>query len=363
MENKIWNLRPVFFTVLFLVSALVLKAQTAGYFTEYHFVQRLAWSEDKNTLRYEVVIEKKDNKGYRQVLRKFTDASFIEVSLEPGKYHYRVIPYDFRNQPGDSSDWKEFEVRAAISPELYDFSPSVFYVDNNAAHELNISAKNLSSNAEIYLRRLGGTFIVPVEKYINEDGSHARLFFDNKQLIPGDYEIVAINPGRMETSRDGFTIAAAIPEPEELPTFYISAGGMYYDYGQFHNQSFGWNSVLRFDCAIYKGEYFNFLFELASRYILETSSNDGMDVLLIDVNYLLQWLFKWKAAFCLRSGIGIGGSLLSNNKNAAVWNIGFSFKFLSWQHFFLESGIDTGILTTSSQFSYILPWICLGVKW
>jgi len=381
MEIKIWNLRPVFLAMLFLASIPCLKAQPAGYFMEFRFVQRLVWSGDEYALRYEVVIEKEDDKGYRQTLRKFTDASFIEVSLEPGKYHYRVIPYDFRNQPGNSSDWKEFEIRAATSPELYAFSPSVFYVDDNTVHELNISTKNLAPNAEIYLRRFGGAFIVPGEKYINEDGSHARLFFNNEQLIPGDYEIVARNPGLKETSRDGFTIAAVIPTPEGLPTFYMSMGGMYFGYGQFHDQSFGRYGIqriqlpssfaLRFDIALYKGDYFNFLLELApSGYIFDARFNNDtvLNTLLFDVNFLFRWLFKQKAAFCFRPGLGIGGSLLSNNEDSNWWlcsavgNISLSFQYLAWKHFFLESGVDVGILITKYQFGYILPWVFLGVK-
>jgi len=381
MESKTGNLQFIFLAALFLLAPVsFLKAQTAGYFMEFRFVQRLVWSGDKYTLRYEVVIEKKEDKGYRQTLRKFTDASFIEVSLEPGKYRYRVIPYDFRNQPGDSSDWKEFEIHAVTKPELHSFSPSVFYVDDNKAHELNISAKNLSPNAEIYLRRLGGAFIVPVEKYIDEDGSHARLFFDSKQLVPGDYEIVAINPGRMETSREGFTIAAAIPAPKEIPALYMSVSGMCFDNTRFHDQFFDrygiqrmyfpFNLALRFDITLYKGDYFNFLLELSpSIYIFEAGFNDAIiqDTQLFNVNFLFRWLFKQKAAFCFRPGMGIGRSLLSENENSkwlssAVGNVGLSFQYLGWKYFFLESGIDVGALITKYQFGYILPWVCFGVK-
>jgi len=366
--------------LLLLTPASFLKAQTAGYFLESRFVQRLVWSEDKYTLRYEVVIEKKEDKGYRQTLRKFTDTSFIEVSLEPGKYRYRVIPYDFRNQPGDSSEWKDFEIHAVIKPELHSFSPSVFYVSDNAVHELNISAKNLAPNAEIYLRRLGGAFIEPVEKYINESGSHARLLFDNEQLIPGDYEIVAVNPGRMETSKEGFTIAAVISAPKEWPALYMSVGGMFFDYGQSRDQSFGrygiqriyfpFNMVMRFDITLYKGDYFNFLLELApSMYIFEASFNDAtiQDTLMFNVNFLFRWLFRQKAAFCFRPGLGIGRSLLSDNENSswlssAAGNIGLSFQYLGWKYFFMESGIDAGALITKYQFGYILPWVCFGFK-
>jgi hypothetical protein len=389
MKIKIRDLRYVFLVGLFfLISASFLPAQTARYFidmdgTEPRFIQpNLSWKYDKNTPRYEVIIEEKADEKYQQVLQKFTDVSFIEVFLEPGKYRYRVTPYSRLDLPRDSSDWKGFDVIPAIKPERYDFSPSVFYVDENTVHELVIATKNVNSDTRISLRRIGGKVIVP-EKYINEDDSHVRLFFDNKQLASGDYEIVAINPGGKRTSKEGFTIANVISTPKESSAFYMGVSGMFLGVGQFHDQSFGQYGMrrihfpsglsLRFDHALYKGDYFNFLFEMApSGYVFKASFGDDtiLNTLMLNMNFLFQWTFKQKAAFCFRPGFGIGKSLLSNSSEksnqwlvSAAGNIGFSFQYLAWEHSFLESGIDMSIIITRYQFGYILPWVCLGVKW
>jgi hypothetical protein len=179
--------------------------------TEQRFVQRLAWMGDEYVLRYEVVIEREVDGGYREFAREFTNMSFIDVPLLLGKYRFRVIPYDFLNRAAQDSGWVGFELRLALMPELNDALPVYFYLGENAVHTLNISGRNLDPAAEIELRGPGGISIVPYSKNINPDGSGARLSFNNNQLVPGTYVVNVRNPGGLETRR-GTIIVAERPE-------------------------------------------------------------------------------------------------------------------------------------------------------
>jgi len=132
----------VFAALLFLLPCSFLQAQAVKYFLE--------WQKDQKARRYEVVIEKEENNEYRQTIREFTETSSIEVSLEPGKYRYMVIPYNFLDRPGKVSDWKEFEALIVLTPELYDFSPSVFYMETDTVYELTAVGKNLNPETNIY---------------------------------------------------------------------------------------------------------------------------------------------------------------------------------------------------------------------
>jgi len=96
--------------VFFLTTLAPICAQTVSYHIELRFVQRLAWVGDEYAMRYEVIIEKEDEGKYNGVLRKFTDALSIEVSLPSGKYRCQVIPYDYLDQPVPTSEWVNFEV-------------------------------------------------------------------------------------------------------------------------------------------------------------------------------------------------------------------------------------------------------------
>jgi hypothetical protein len=102
-----------------------------------------------------------------------------------------------------------------IKQEINSFSPSVFVEDANAVHELVIFTENLDPDAEIYLRHSDGTLIEP-KIYIHENGSYARLSFDNSQLIPGDYEIVIRIHNQAETSKKGFTIVPRQEKPDAV---------------------------------------------------------------------------------------------------------------------------------------------------
>jgi hypothetical protein len=210
-----------------LLAAIILASQTpflmaqpGGYFSDFRISQRLTWTGGEHTSRYEVVIEKEENNRFRPVLRESTDADFIVVSLAPGKYRYRIIPYDFFDLPGESSGWVNIEVREVLSPELNNFSPVVFYLDANPIQEFSVSAKNLTPDTVVFLRRYGGATIFPVDVKVNEGGNSARVFFDNDQLTVGDYEVIVRNPGWLETSREGFSIVYPIlPELNNFSPF------------------------------------------------------------------------------------------------------------------------------------------------
>ncbi|MCL2473005.1 MAG: hypothetical protein FWF26_04935, partial [Treponema sp.] len=100
----------IIITILFflLITVPQLRAQTGE---ESRHI-RLTWTGDEYALRYEVVLEKEENGEYSEILRRFTDTFFIDVSLPPGNYRCQVIPYDYLEKPADGSQWFDFEVQA-----------------------------------------------------------------------------------------------------------------------------------------------------------------------------------------------------------------------------------------------------------
>ncbi|GBU29537.1 hypothetical protein R84B8_03109 [Treponema sp. R8-4-B8] len=107
------NFRSLFFVLLFLcfINVLFCQEDDAGN------KHRIAWTKDDYALRYEVLIEKEENNKYSNFLREFTEEPFIYISLPPGNYRLRVIPYDFRDVPGKGTGWKNFKVLAVTTPD------------------------------------------------------------------------------------------------------------------------------------------------------------------------------------------------------------------------------------------------------
>ncbi len=88
-------------------------AQSSGSYLETRYIQRLVWTGDEYVTKYEVVIEQEENGIFIFVQNEFTEAEFIEISLPPGNYRFRVIPYDFRDLPEPGTEWKVFTILPA----------------------------------------------------------------------------------------------------------------------------------------------------------------------------------------------------------------------------------------------------------
>ena len=428
MAAKSAALRPVLLATIMLLGLAPVKAQFSDYFLdaggfEPRFVQRLSWLADEFVLRFEVIIEREEAIGFRQVLREYTVDPFIEVSLSPGRYRYRVIPHDFLARPGPASQWVYFEIRAALNPILEDFSPAVFYTRENAVHELNIFGNNLVSGGRIYLRRFDGLHIAPFQVHIHADGRQGRLLFSGAQLLPGHYALVVINPGGLETIRAGITFTLPppepVPEPEPepplepepalepepelelepaepepeldpaelepelepeaeptddaeyqrlrrislglawMPLFPISGESHFIEADQALS-----NVGFRAGFISSRERFINLGVEFAtSWYLLDT-----VQAVTWDFNVLTQsWLPNERVAFNLRLGAGI--SMFTDTPGRPgrldieyVFNatMGFSFLWLLGERFHLETGIDFINMLTEDQPGWMRPWVGMG---
>ena len=105
--------RIILFLLFILILSPCIKAQNI---TELRPI-RLAWNGDEYSFYYEVTIVTDDAEGNRTVLQDYIKESMVYVSLPPGKYRCRVVPYDFLEKPGQGSQWMSFEVLSAIIPE------------------------------------------------------------------------------------------------------------------------------------------------------------------------------------------------------------------------------------------------------
>ena len=96
----------IFVTCYLLFANFTLSAQS--------FIQRLSWTPDEYALRYEVEIEKEEEETYQRQLFTSTEEPSIFVPLLPGKYRYRVTPYNLLNRPGRITEWMYFEIHQPV---------------------------------------------------------------------------------------------------------------------------------------------------------------------------------------------------------------------------------------------------------
>ena len=119
------NKKYILLAIILFVFSSFLSAQDAGYFIEekgdeVKYIQRFVWKGGENALYYEVVFEREMNGRYSQHLKETTKAQFIEVSLPPGNYRFRVIPYDILGRPTEGSQWVNIAVLPVPKQEEYE---------------------------------------------------------------------------------------------------------------------------------------------------------------------------------------------------------------------------------------------------
>jgi hypothetical protein len=175
------------------------------------FIQRLSWKKDEYACRYEVMVERRESSGYEEALRELTGEAFIEVSLRPGDYRYRIRVYDLLGRPGETSGWIDFQILPALQPELRSFTPQDFDLNGPAERTLTLEGLNLLEGAEACLRsrEADGPPIIPRRFIPSAAGYTAHLVFETAQLRPGDYAVYIKNPGGLETSLGTFRVIAS----------------------------------------------------------------------------------------------------------------------------------------------------------
>jgi hypothetical protein len=297
-----------------------LWAQNSGYYMDLRFVQRPAWAGDGYAMRHEVIIEKEEEGKYNRVLREFTEAFYIEVSLSPGKYRYQVIPHDFFDRPIPVTEWMDFEVLRGVTQEQLD------------------------------------------------------------RLIRGEHEDITADSGEAETDETEIPTA---PEAEKIIEYqyqnqfdiYLGAAWIpllpFYGENEFFGGNlslFGWGARLGIVSA--KQGFLSPGMELiASWRVWETNSGGlAAQSSAFDFNVLAQTRFPGgRTALNFRLGAGV--SLLSDASavSATGWysihaNIGVSFLWLIHKNFYTEIGMDYSQFFTEDYFGFLRPWIGLGLR-
>ncbi|WP_255805951.1 hypothetical protein [Treponema putidum] len=121
------KLKPITIISIFLCSFILyaqepLKTEDKAkksYFIEEgnkgaYIYQHLSWEAIDNILGFEFVLEKQDNSGnWIQIDKKNLKKNSINVSLQPGKYRYKVAIINLLNQLDSASEYRNFDVRIA----------------------------------------------------------------------------------------------------------------------------------------------------------------------------------------------------------------------------------------------------------
>jgi len=155
--------------LIFLLSGIspLLYAQT----DEPRFTRRIIWRGGEHALHHVVEIERREEGMYRNHLRALATTPYLQVSLPPGEYRFRITPYDILGRPAGASPWFHFAIRYVPVPEPALVVPSVAQkpvITRNRFNTLGASV-GTSFTDPLVIATVHGTFS-PVRSWFIELG-------------------------------------------------------------------------------------------------------------------------------------------------------------------------------------------------
>ena len=324
MKNTFLKSILLAIAILFITGLSPLWAQSSSYYMVLRFVQRLTWTGDEYSMRYEVIIEKEEEGKYRRFSQEFTEKNFIEVSLLPGNYRYQVIPHDFLDQPITVNEWTSFQILRG---------------DN----------KLTTGEHEIII--------------VNPTDETSRK------------AIVLIGPETADTSK-----TEEIPETKKIDdyknSFDIYLGAAYIPLLPIYsnNKFFGddltlYGAGIRLAIISAKESFISTGMELiTSWHMYEPGSGKTVHSLTFDFNLMVQTRLPGNRT-AINSRWGAGVSLLpetdplsSVGRYSLHANIGISFLYLIRENLYLETGVDYSQFFTRDYFGFLRPWVGFGYR-
>lgn len=349
-------------------------------------VQRLSWEHLDDILEFEVELEEqnKKTKVWRSIDKKNLKTNYMDVSLPPGNYRYRVRVVNLLGQKEDVSDYREFAVRFAYQPEITSVTPQVINFDELEDHTLKIAGKNFHEETSFSLvNRLSGAVLSGTLVELNEDGTSATIAFEFPKAPPGTYTFSARDPSDLFAESEGIVFRFQKPVDVFLSGGYIFTGfpgnGLFKEY--FRKQFSALGGGMRLTVAPFKRYYGNFGFNLSGSGLFlqkktpEYSVETGMLFTHFNAVYMYPII---KRRLTLDVHAGFGAIFLVNARfyypplkqyspKAWYWgmtlNAGTAFYVYMYKKLFLEINLEHIILLRkgSPHYMYIIqPQLAIG---
>ncbi len=169
-------------------------------------VQRLSWEALDDIYGFEFELEQRDKKTkvWSRIDTQIVKTNYLDVSLPPGNYRYRVRVINLLEQREGESAYRNFDIRFAYQPEISSLSPDIINFDELEEQTLTVSGKNFHEDTVFSLQdQLTGTVMNGRLLEINESGTRAVVEFEFVKADPGTYTFKAVDPSELLAKRTG----------------------------------------------------------------------------------------------------------------------------------------------------------------
>lgn len=198
------------FVSTFIIFLFTVMASYCLFAQENRFKQKLEWEADPNALEYKVEIKGASSSS---VSKEFTTQNcYVEFSMAPGEYSYRVFAYDFLGREASCTEWENFTITKALQPKVNLKDVNVT-VDGNSKRPVTIPVDVASITDESTLVFVNTETGEKIEGKINtskdEDGSvsSSSVVFPNVSI--GEWKMVVTNPSGLSTESEPVSVSPA----------------------------------------------------------------------------------------------------------------------------------------------------------
>ena len=345
--------------------------------------QRLSWQAIEDILGYRFELEQKNKTDEWVLLDKQTvKDNFIDVSLPPGFYRFRVSVINLLEQTEALSDYQNFNVLVAYQPEVHGLSPHLIYFDNIFDNRLVVEGKNFLNETVFTLEKPLSPPLVLTPIEIDKNGKRVVFELNMNRLVPGDYVFCARDKSGLYDKNQVLELKFQKPVDTHLSAGYAFTGFTGKNvFTEYYERQFALlGGVLRFTMLPAKRTYGHFGFNLScSAFLLDKKLEyytiSGFAIMpQIHAAYVYP-IIKRRLNFDVH--LGTGAVFLMNSrfsfadtdlKSPATWywgmsvNGGTALQFYIWKKLYLELNIDH-IVALKKGFPLYMYQPQLSVGW
>ena len=190
-------------------------------------VQRLSWEALDDILGFEFELEQQDRKTktWRVIDQRTVTTNYVDVSLSPGDYRFRVRVINLLEQKEDASAYRNFAIRIAYQPEVTTVSPYVINFDELEDQTLTIIGKNFHEETSFTLTNaFNGSVLHGTIIELKNNGTHAVVAFELMRANPGTYTFAATDPSDLSAEKDNIVFRFQKPIDVFISANYVFNG-------------------------------------------------------------------------------------------------------------------------------------------
>ncbi len=175
----------------------------------------LEWNAVEEAKGYIVQI-RDDNESI--VFERTVTTNRIDFHLQPGRYSSRIAPLNKFNRTAEWSEWKPFEVKRTMNPEVTFVWPGRIY--KNGDGRILIRGKHLFAQTRVILKSAtAGEILLENTRFDNDSDSQTLALSLNLSLAAaGQYDLIIENPGGLIQKKEKSITVDESPQPADEPT-------------------------------------------------------------------------------------------------------------------------------------------------